>query len=878
MNVVVNEEDAHLLLLLDKNIDVRGGLGGDPGMHGHGGGGGHPGFGGIPHVYWVSGPDGESRSVQVPGGSTASYGPDGQTPSTPLHPGRNGADGFVVFTLVRENRSKEVYDSIFDLQLVAFDVATMEEDDDEVYEPGERLALSNLVVKNVGGMPVPSGHTTLFYFNKFGSHLEPIPGEEAATLKFVGEIPAGEQLEIQGQIGCRIKPIGDRDSPEPLSDEVKIVLDSRLQAIPHTFQNFDSLNTSIIVEYPVRIDKVDMLRSLAAGQQSRIFTSCSHKGKAAVEGRKLQLCLSGSLLKNGTSETDLEEANLLIAQSDSGVLVQHSAEGMNTLEAIAKQQDLSKYWDFGGQGGTAPELDISSLEPQGSMDHAGIVMLGSNAKPLERMRLKVALVLDAYPLSEAKSVVVQAINVDVSVGQEFSAEGGDVVLFINKEIDVETFTFVKATLEKQYYLKVDVYDVSYNGIPDLSSSQTGPLADYISKQQPIPPVVVFNNPFALAAGHGAAKVALLEHLSKQGMQHFMRTYSTNFLVLSADETKVELSQLREFSTPVIQSSGGSQSSSAAGIAKAFTSDGTDATSVEKPVEITAVEKAMAKAAAYTTQLVASVENGEQGGDMADLKARAKLKAGSFWRSTNWHEGRVVSAELKSKDAILRGLADALPIEKRVGILANDSNKEAVEFKAVLESVRNELIMELLLLAKNSGKPVITEAQAAKAAIDGLKSATQNVKDETIVDAIVFTLRQPGLCARLYGMNRPSGLQKYGSLLKKEALTTWNCSKEEMVAALLRRREFYGFAGSSDLKKRNAMWERTIQETRISSNVLSSAQLAFIKGADTRGVSCVRGEEKGTIKQWNDMEVARVEAAVQAGEDKKKDLEDFLIDA
>ena len=876
VNIVVQEEDAHLLMLVDHNIDVSGGFGGSPGSNGHGGGGGFPGGGGERHTYWVTGPDGESKSIDVPGGSSGNYGPDGHTPATVLRPGRNGGDGNVTYTLVRENGAQETYRSVYELQLQGFEISTLEEQDDDVLEPGERLVLTNLVVKNVGEMPVPSGQTMLFYLSNADAHFEPIPGEDDTPLKFVGEIAGGMETEIQGQVRCRIKPIEDRDNPLPMADEAKVILVSRLESLPHTFQRFDSLSTTIIVEHPISITKVDMLRSLAPDQQSRVFTSCHHKGKIDVEGRTVHLRLSGSILSDDKTESDLEEKNLLVAKTGEDILALRSEEALESLTTMAKKKQSSDYWDFGRDGKDAPQRDISSIEPGQGIDHTGVVMVGANATPLDRLRLKVSLIMDSYPIDEAKPVQVQAINVDVAVGQEFSSSGGDVVLFLNKDVHMGLFNLVKDTLEKQYKLKVDIYDVSYNGVPDLSGS-SGPLSDYTEKKLPVPPVVIFNNPFAIKAGHGSEKVALLDHLSKQGMHSFMHSHSTNFLVLSTEATKLDADQRNELSTPLTpppkQTAG---ARSASGIVKALVSDGSAKATLAKPVKVGAVIKAFGKARAYATQVVATVLEDAEGVD--DSKQLAKLRTREVSRASNWYDGRIVTAQMKDKETVLRGLADALPVAKRAAALKQASSANGIENQVLLESLRNELIMETLLCAKNAGKKAIGDFLVAKTAIEGLKGASKDVQLEAVLDSVAFAVRQPGICARLYGLKRPSGLQKIGKLVKREASKAWGLSNADINAALRERRRNYGIVGSSDLKKRNTIWTQTVQKSRIEPNIWSTAQIPFLKDADTRGVSCVRAVTPSQIKAWDNLEQSRKEAAIQAGEDMKKDLADFLIEA
>lgn len=82
-------------------------------------------------------------------GDDGEDGQSGATPSTPLFSGRDGRSGeVVIFVKSRTATEPEQYRSVYQLELVDFDVE--DENEDGIFEPGEHLFIRNIKIKNAG--------------------------------------------------------------------------------------------------------------------------------------------------------------------------------------------------------------------------------------------------------------------------------------------------------------------------------------------------------------------------------------------------------------------------------------------------------------------------------------------------------------------------------------------------------------------------------------------------------------------------------------------------------------------------------------------------------------------------------------------------------
>eukprot|EP01125_Pyxidicula_operculata_P015263 TRINITY_DN5167_c0_g1_i2.p1 TRINITY_DN5167_c0_g1~~TRINITY_DN5167_c0_g1_i2.p1 ORF type:complete len:1347 (+),score=382.77 TRINITY_DN5167_c0_g1_i2:178-4041(+) len=185
-NVEVSVSDPRLLVLLAERVRARGGAagtggsGGSGGCGGHGGSGGRGGWGGSAGSRQV--PYQESYTVYENGqsttkwrtayrteygrrgmdgfsGSSGSSGYSGCRGANGQH-GIKGNDGIIKFNVVDAMTGvmKESSSEIYRISFVSFTLSDgVEELQDGIFEPGQQILISNIVVRNDGGLTIPFG-------------------------------------------------------------------------------------------------------------------------------------------------------------------------------------------------------------------------------------------------------------------------------------------------------------------------------------------------------------------------------------------------------------------------------------------------------------------------------------------------------------------------------------------------------------------------------------------------------------------------------------------------------------------------------------------------------------------------------------------------
>jgi hypothetical protein len=132
-----------------------------------------------------------SRRIRVPGED----GVDGQPGATPiarLFPGTNGRPGNCAIIVRSKTGQEQTYRSRYQLELVGFDVE--DENEDDIFEPGEHLFIRRIRVRNSGGMPSPTSKTLLEISPS--DCLSLVTNNEGRA--FIPNIPAGQTVTLQG--------------------------------------------------------------------------------------------------------------------------------------------------------------------------------------------------------------------------------------------------------------------------------------------------------------------------------------------------------------------------------------------------------------------------------------------------------------------------------------------------------------------------------------------------------------------------------------------------------------------------------------------------------------------------------------------------------
>ncbi|KAK0669848.1 hypothetical protein QBC41DRAFT_346031 [Cercophora samala] len=268
-HVMVNEEDLDTLIGVE--WDVRGGNGGFVGEHGAGGAGGHGGDGGAGCTWserYVAAvhtnANGQhyteyaTRYHSRPAGRGGPGGMAGRTPNDLLYPGQDGQMGYSEVIVNYRDGRRGVFPSRYMLEVVDFKVH--DENGDGINEPGERLIISDIVIKNTGQMPSPK-ISRLQILVRGTKWLEPI----LEPLDIPAEIPPGHSVKVPGVLKAWIKnETVDRGSGTLLRAQDTVSLRAYSQRLQRDVPEFSG-GVAIVCQYPLLMTTPKYLDSVAKG-------------------------------------------------------------------------------------------------------------------------------------------------------------------------------------------------------------------------------------------------------------------------------------------------------------------------------------------------------------------------------------------------------------------------------------------------------------------------------------------------------------------------------------------------------------------------------------------------------------------------------------
>lgn len=285
ITLVVEERDTQLLMLIQHWI--HGGQGGEPGANGMGGMGGAGGPGGSSYswseteTYTDSQGKTQTRSRHhySPGGSRGPAGSPGSPGMARVRRGANGETGSFAIE-VKTAEGMKTYESRYDVRLIGF--AHESANRDCVYEPQETIRVFDIEVENTGGMPTPA-HRDIELSLVQSRWVA--PREERLVLP--RSLGPGERCRLEGQALHFV--IGDYQPRGPdarLEVEEAIRHRARLPSVYRDFADYEHEGSReqglFLIRFPVRVEPIVSLYSLAPGQTARMRWTVTNQSLAAL--------------------------------------------------------------------------------------------------------------------------------------------------------------------------------------------------------------------------------------------------------------------------------------------------------------------------------------------------------------------------------------------------------------------------------------------------------------------------------------------------------------------------------------------------------------------------------------------------------------------
>ncbi|KAK4211207.1 hypothetical protein QBC37DRAFT_389844 [Rhypophila decipiens] len=289
--VTVREEDVDALLALRWNVD--GGAGGAKGLHGQPGAGGRGGCGGSGCSWIETNGDGEVTTCgSRPGAPNGMNGYHGRAVNLPLSDGQSGTDGFCHIQLCRKGGAKaEMWSGRYELVVRSFDA--IDENEDDIYEPGEFLIVENIVIQNVGRMPSPQINPLVIAIRRT-SWLHP---DVDCPIQLPLGIPPGATVRLSGSLGVLIGNEGrSRPSGVLFRAEDTVSLDVFSPRLKRRVPEFEGVRP-VVYEYPVTTGQPKFLEAIAIGDRVKFSWQVNNKsskpyGNAAKPRRQVRSRIS----------------------------------------------------------------------------------------------------------------------------------------------------------------------------------------------------------------------------------------------------------------------------------------------------------------------------------------------------------------------------------------------------------------------------------------------------------------------------------------------------------------------------------------------------------------------------------------------------------
>lgn len=440
-SIVVACSDADTPLLMLVREDIRGGKGGAVGANGAGGSGGAGGDGGDSYSwtesesYTDSNGDTQTRTTwhHNSGGSDGTSGSSGSTGTARLRSGADGANGTYAIE-VRVGDRVETYPSRYDLRLEGF--AHENANEDAVYEPGEIVRVFDLEVENAGGMPTPSSDELALTLVA-GGWVVPEPGE----LFCVKSLAPGARHRVAGELRFRIRDFTPKEPGDPLEVEESILHRAMLPSVRRAFEDYqrgDAIDAGkFTIRFPARVSTVSSLRSLAAGEATRVRLTVVNQSRfalgAASEGKRV---LRARVVRDDDSELGDEH-------------VVFAVDGARVAPATGHAFELPLLG-----AGEAKDLELA-------------VEIRADAPEYRRFAARVVLELGRLD-APAEAKPIQLRGFDIRVARPFQPTEAELLLVVNHRTTREEVEAWEA-LAKRLSFQTAIWDLSRERHLDLEA-------------------------------------------------------------------------------------------------------------------------------------------------------------------------------------------------------------------------------------------------------------------------------------------------------------------------------------------------------------------------------------------------------------------------
>lgn len=433
----------HLIMLTENEFE--GGQGGDGGIGGAAGSGGRGGSGGSSYSWReYAGKDANGNSKyryrSNPGGSSGRSG-------APGFPGTNGADGIDGKDgelILQSEGAPKAFSKRYAIEIIDYQLRDAYSDD--IWEPGERIYLNQLTIRNSGGMPLPEQrHVYLLIRNNHRIISDPLALKLPAGLKPNQQYTFTEELSLV----LRHQP-PEEVTERPFKEMATIDPGAVMGGIQKTFREAQ-LVSELPIRFPVEISPISGHHSIAKGEATRISWTVTNV----------------SSLDQGYISTFKRRLETLFQIENSNDPDALSWDHIMLFDKFGRLIDLAEGFD---QEIPFIAADDEHEGVKNHIDQIGFLGIHPDAKPMT-IALSKANLKFALPGNTESTERIQFSPFQIRVAKKYQkTPDSDILLVINKDTHIHTVQGIV-----KYYegvgSKVDIWDISHYGLLNLEHRQ-----------------------------------------------------------------------------------------------------------------------------------------------------------------------------------------------------------------------------------------------------------------------------------------------------------------------------------------------------------------------------------------------------------------------
>uniref|UniRef100_A0A7S2RZR6 DUF7932 domain-containing protein n=1 Tax=Mucochytrium quahogii TaxID=96639 RepID=A0A7S2RZR6_9STRA len=445
-------------------------------------------------------------------------------------------DTFQIEVLKNKSTVLATYPGVYKLRTVSASVLDCERewkcsDEDAVFVPGAQVKVTNIVLQNVGPMPTPA-FRDIYFFLSNQQGFKAVSDENDSDVKVPFEVETkvpclkldhehpvqpGASITLKGSLLGEVPDIsGSHRLGVPFTKTINIEMRGFFEGVPVALKTHKSNDLpSLQVGFPYHLTQVKCMETLGAGMRTKFqFKVLGDEVRDHVLESAYTITIR-AVTPKAADVGPIQPAKLFLVEPG-------KQNNTHRFDLFSVFRAPASRWIPDEQGETR------KLELQ----------VGRIATPGERIKVLV----DLEKRIDGQLVCIQEQQIVIKVGTPYKYAMGDILLVVCDQVAQKDIDFVVNKLRGTLGMKLDIWNISYDGVPSLSPNEE-PLRSYIeghkAGKNSTPTVIIFNKAFQVT--YELPQVKFTEVMDRNAIQRAMNRHGVHFTILG--ETPVSMHEL-----------------------------------------------------------------------------------------------------------------------------------------------------------------------------------------------------------------------------------------------------------------------------------------------------------------------------------------------